>query len=211
MLLPLSIGFLTSACVSKQTIYIDPASYCAAVGTADHPGARYRGAAVPKWMIQSLRRQMRLHLHVRGEPVLPIAWRCAGGSVEACSVGFGMRCDERADTSRVPTKALLDFCRAFPNFGAALPTLDGRLSAYEWRCHGGWPHIIGLRKDLDAERYLRRDWFRVVPGPSFWARLGRGSALPDYSTSSAGRYRPTWSKTSESVPASRTSPVRWSM
>lgn len=176
-LLPLSILFFASACVSNQTVYIDPVSYCAAVGTTDHPGARYAGVAAPKWMIESLKRQIHIDLDIRGEPLLPIAWRCAAGSVEACSVGLGMRCGERANTSRVPTKALLDFCRAFPNFGAALPTLNGQLSAYKWHCHAGWPHIIGLRTDLDTEGYRRSDWFRVLPGPPFWAQGGsKGSS-----------------------------------
>src|SRR5215469_4633166 len=145
-----------SGCTSTPTptpiTYHDPVPYCAAVGTIDHPDDRYDGPASPEWIADAMTRALHLGPAVTAQMALPVAWRCIDGTVAACSLGFGMPCDAKAgDTSHVPTKDVMDFCRAFPEINQPLPRMNGPPSIYAWGCRAGWPHIIGLRGDIDAE------------------------------------------------------------
>lgn len=185
-----------SACTSSQEAYRDPVQYCVAIGTIDRPDNRYAGPASPEWITDALGRTLHLVPTVTNEMVLPVEWRCASGSVMACSRGLGMSCDEKADDSRVPSRAALEFCRAFPNIDKPLPNLDGLLSKYTWDCSAGWPHIIGLRPDIDAEGYLTRYWFRVTPGATFTAKL-EPHQRPNLACS--GSSNPACSRTATSV------------
>lgn len=166
LLLP--INFI-AGCTLTHVTYTDPVAYCAAVNTVDRPGYQYVGPASPEWVEDAMARELHLGPVVSNPGLLPIVWRCADGMVVGCSIGFGMPCDERVDTSRVPTRAILDFCRAFPDDNRPLPILDGQLSAYTWGCRTGWPHIIGVRRDLDAQGYPRRYWLLVKPSGAFSA------------------------------------------
>lgn len=167
-----AVGVAGSGCTSASTpvAYQDPVPYCAAVGSIDHPDGRYDGPASPEWIADAVTRALHLGPAVTAKMALPVAWRCVDGSVAACSIGFGMPCNAKADdTSHVPTKDILDFCRAFPEVDQPLPSMSGPPSIYAWGCRAGWPHIIGLRDDIDTEGYPRRYWLRVTPGPSFSA------------------------------------------
>ncbi len=194
--LPILVAGALSACAPREATYHDPVQYCAAVGTIERPDERYGGPATPEWMDDALGRALRLG-PIGDRMVAPVAWRCAGGSVIACSRGLGMACDERADASRVPSRATLDFCRAFPDVERPLPSLDGVLSRYRWICRAGWPHIIGLQPGLDAEGYPARYWFRIAPGGSFSAKIERRHRAPPLRS---GIARPAWSSTSTSAP-----------
>jgi hypothetical protein len=167
----LSVLLAAASACTTHVSYLDPVGYCAAVGTINHPDGRYDGPASPEWIADALTRIQRLGPATTDQAVLPVAWRCAGGSVVACSYGFGMDCDERADTSRLPSKATLDFCRAFPDVGQPLPDMGPSPSIYAWGCRAGWPHIIGLRRDVDGQGYLLRYWRSVTPGAGFSAGL----------------------------------------
>lgn len=174
-------GAAGSGCASTSApvAYQDPIAYCAAVGTIDHPDTRYDGPVSPEWIADAVTRALRLGPAVTDKMAMPVAWRCVDGSVAACSFGLGMPCDVKADgTSHVPTKDVLDFCRAFPEVDQSLPSMSGPPSIYAWGCRAGWPHIIGLRDDIDREGYPRRYWPRVTPGPSFSAQLDPARCNP---------------------------------
>ncbi|MGH7015306.1 MAG: hypothetical protein ACREEL_14350 [Stellaceae bacterium] len=166
-----------AGCTFTHVTYVDPVAYCAAIGTIDHPDDLYVGSRSPEWIADALTRELHPGPAFNDNAALPIVWRCAGGKVVACSIGFGMPCDERGDTSLVPTRAILDFCRAFPDVDRPLPALAGQLSVYAWGCHAGWPHVIGVRRDLDAQRYLLRYWFRVTPSATFSAELDTPASI----------------------------------
>jgi hypothetical protein len=168
-LLPVLLA-AASACTTHVS-YLDPVQYCAAVGTIDHPDGRYDGPASPEWIADALTRSQHLGPAATYRDALPVAWRCVGGSVVACSYGLGMDCEEKADASRVPSKTVLDFCRAFPDIDRPLPDMGPSPSLYAWDCRAGWPHIIGLRRDVDGQGYLLRYWRPVTPGAGFSAGL----------------------------------------
>ena len=187
----------TSMPTSTSVTYHDPVPYCAAVGTIDHPDNRYDGPASPEWIADAVTRSLHLGPAVTAQMALPVVWRCVDGSVAACSFGFGMPCDAKVgDTSHVPTKDVMDFCRAFPEVDRPLPGMSGPPSIYTWGCRAGWPHIIGLRNDLDAEGYPRRYWLRVTPGPAFSAQL---DPTPYNASNCAGSGRPARRATCSSV------------
>jgi hypothetical protein len=144
------------------------------VQTVDHPDPRYIGPQTPDWIELSLGK--RLHLPLDAE-VLPVAWRCAHGTVMACSVGIGMLCDQKPSTSRVASRAAIEFCRAFPEIDRALPNLGTELSAYQWECRHGFPRLIGWQPDLDNEGYLRRYWILIPRDDALSASLSRDTNL----------------------------------
>jgi len=168
----LSILAISSSCTSTKTTFLDPIAYCAAVGTLDQLDERYIGPASPDWLEISLAKRLKLPVGPSAEALGPVAWRCAGGEVVACSFGMGMPCDKKPSTSRVPTKAAIEFCRAFPDIDRALPNLGTELSAYRWICRRGFPHLVGFQPDLDPEGYFKRYWFAIPPDDALSASVG---------------------------------------
>jgi hypothetical protein len=171
ILIGIGIFAAASGCTTttETATFLDPVAYCAAVETIDHPDARYTGPAAPDWIEFSLAKRMKMQAATSQSALAPVAWRCAGGSIMACSIGLGMPCDQKPSMSRVPTRAALEFCRAFPDIGKPLPNLGSEISAYQWVCRNGWPQLIGFQPDLDDEGYLDRYWFEIPPDDSLSA------------------------------------------
>ena len=104
---------LLSACGATQ--YTDPFAYCAAVGTIDGPDERYTGPKTPEAIVRGLMKAMDLPADAPSEPLARLTtWRCMSGKVYACNFGANIPCQERADTSRAPSAAMNDFCKANP-------------------------------------------------------------------------------------------------
>jgi hypothetical protein len=163
-----------SGCADRiTTTYLDPVAYCGAVETIDHPDPRYVGPVAPDWIEFALGKRMQIQVATSESMLAPVAWRCAGGTIMACSVGLGMPCGTKPSMSRVPARAAVEFCRAFPDIEKPLPNLGGDLSAYQWVCRHGWPQLIGLQPDLDDEGYLDRYWFEIPPDESLSASAQR--------------------------------------
>ncbi len=174
----LLLAFSTIAgCVSSmQASYLDPAPYCAAVGTIDAPDERYTGPAAPDWIVDALS-------HAGDGSIAPISidpgsvtWRCAGGGVLACEAQSQAFC-KRASTSRAPTMNMRAFCHAFPNSPDSVPVVDDKFSAYVWTCVRAWPHIAGFRFEIDDQGYPRAFWRRVEPGPAYRASIASEARL----------------------------------
>jgi hypothetical protein len=163
----IGIGIFTAisgcASTSDSVTYLDPVAYCSAVETIDRPDPRYIGAASPEWIEFSLGKRMKMQIATSQSVVAPVAWRCADGAIMACSIGLGMPCEKKPSMSRVPARAAIEFCRAFPDIDKPLPNLGSDVSAYQWICRHGWPQLVGFQPDLDDEGYLDRYWLEIPP------------------------------------------------
>jgi len=168
------IAAVGGCATDKVTTYLDPIAYCATVKTIDRPDQRYVGPASPDWIEYSLAQRLRMQPATSSNILSPVAWRCADGAIMACSVGLGMPCDRKPSASRVPARAAIDFCRAFPEIARPLPNLGSELSAYQWTCRHGWPQLVGLQPDLDDEGYLDRYWFEIPPDGALSASAKQG-------------------------------------
>lgn len=90
-------------------------------------------------------------------------WRCMNGDVWVCVVGANLPCGEQADTSRLPSQAMLNYCRA--NAGAEfIPTVvTGRATIYEWGCIREDPSIIKQAFSADSQGFLTEIWHKLNP------------------------------------------------
>jgi len=164
------LALLSARCASLPGRYADPVPYCAATGTIDQPDGNYIGVKSPSWLPEALKHAIRAPANVSAQSLEPIVWRCADGAVLACSLALGIPCNERAGTSRIPSAAALRFCRTASE-GAEVPVrIEGNTSIFVWRCHDGWPHVVGRRDEVDGQGFPARFWFKVVPGNLYTAQ-----------------------------------------
>jgi hypothetical protein len=104
----------------------DPVAYCQAVGTIDAPDAKYKGPAVPDWMVAKAYppEAIKAQKDAGMDPKRAIVWRCASGTVLICVQGNAPQCG-KASTSKTPTKAMQDYCASTPN-AEVIPALRDR-------------------------------------------------------------------------------------
>lgn len=153
-------GTCTSATEGGST-YNDPFAYCAAVGTADAPDAQYVGLAMPDAIVQGM---IRLGIVAADAPADfqdNAVWRCMGGEVWACHFGANLPCQEKADTSQVPTAAMQEFCTANAEAESIPAAVTGRATVYEWKCAGGQPQIVKQVFQVDPQGYLADFWYEL--------------------------------------------------
>lgn len=125
--------------------FADAAEYCRAVGNADQPGARYTGPRVPRWMMRAL--------GTGSSAAAQVDWRCMGGRVFACfDAGASQHCS-KVDTSRVPTPAMHEECRANPNSQMLPGAVTGSATIYFWGCRGRTPVILRQTVRVDSRGY----------------------------------------------------------
>lgn len=156
-----------SAPSQVPTTYLDPVSYCRAVGASDGPpDPRYVGPARVPWIEQAAGRTEDSQL---------VTWGCDGGAVVAC-LNFGVTgpCNE-IDMSRSPNPGMLEFCREAPN--SEMPAaVTGHYTAFDWYCLRGRPTIRRQWQTPDHRGYVPGDYKRVDP-PQF-PRTIRSGANP---------------------------------
>ena len=141
----------------------DPFEYCATVGTIDEPDAPYQGPKLPESVIQAMIRQGILSREVPAEFRQHAVWRCMNGKVWACTFGANLPCLEKADESRIPTRAMRAFCAAHPSEKAIPAAVTGRATVYAWRCAAGRAQIIKRLFSGDPQGYLNAFWHELVP------------------------------------------------
>jgi len=75
----------------------DPVAYCQSVGTIDAPDAKYKGPAVPDWMVAKAYppEAIKARKSAGMDPAKTIVWRCASGAVLMCVQGNSPQCDWR--------------------------------------------------------------------------------------------------------------------
>lgn len=147
--------------------YMDPFAYCAAVITMDSPDARYMGPTVPDSVIEGFKRAA--GLQGSNEPTdmfrHSTTWRCMEGRVYACNYGANLPCNAKADTSRAPTPAMLEFCNSSPDSDFIPMAVVGHATIYDWRCNGRNAEVHGQIDLPDPRGYLSRIWYPLPPAP----------------------------------------------
>jgi len=153
-------ALLLFACATAQ--YTDPFAYCAAIGTIDAPDARYTGPQTPDAIVRGLMKAMDIPADAPSEPLARLTtWRCMSGKVYACNFGANIPCQEKADTSRAPSAAMNDFCKANPTSDVIPAAVTGRATIYAWRCAIGAPAIEKELTKPDAQGFLTMFWYEV--------------------------------------------------
>jgi hypothetical protein len=130
----------------------------------DTPDARYTGPKTPEVIIKGLRQVLKTPDDAPMEWfVAGTFWRCMGGKVWACFVGANLPCTTKADTSRTPAPAMVDFCKANPASDFIPAYVTGRATVYEWRCTNGAPEIVKELVQPDAQGFLSNIWYELSP------------------------------------------------
>jgi hypothetical protein len=144
---------LATSAAFAQT-FTDPVPYCKAVGTINKPDARYTGPKLPDWMAEKL--------NLKPSQGKMMEWRCANGEVLACLYGANIPCASKANTSRKPTQAIIDYCRQNPDSQFVPMVVTGHESTVSWACHGPRPAMISSA-EVDAQGYATTYWQKVSP------------------------------------------------
>ena len=134
--------------------FTSPVSYCKAVGTIDKPDSRYVGPKLPAWMAREL--------NLKPDQGKMMEWRCANGAVLACAYGANIPCDSKANTSRTPTTAIVDYCHQNPGSNFIPMYVIGHDSSVSWACHGTKPVVLSSEA-VDAQGYQKAFWKKVSP------------------------------------------------
>jgi hypothetical protein len=147
----------------EQIRHTDPFAYCAAVGTVDTPDERYTGPQLPEGIVEGLIQQGIVSADAPPEFVENAVWRCMDGKVWVCHFGANLPCLEKADTGRVPTGAMEEFCQANPTSDFIPAAVTGRATVYEWACKDGQPEVIKTLFTPDERGYLSDFWYELKP------------------------------------------------
>jgi len=151
-------------CIPDSRDYHDPFAYCRAVGTVDAPDRRYRGERVPDSVVREM---VRLGLVAADAPPAfrrEAVWRCLDGTVRVCHFGANIPCLEKADSSRTPSRAMEDYCRANPEAEAIPASVTGRATVYTWSCGNGTPRAVRRLFRNDRRGFLVDFWHELTPG-----------------------------------------------
>jgi hypothetical protein len=148
--------------VSGEKAFNDPFSYCKCAGTIDAPDKRYKGEKVPDSLISDIKIKMGLAGDVTPDYIRnTTTWRCMDGKVFICMTGANLPCLEKADTRRIPTEAMNDFCKANPDLDYIPAAATGRSTVYEWRCSGTKPVVVKQVSIPDKQGYRSDIWFEL--------------------------------------------------
>ena len=152
----------TAAVVSsEQPVYDDPFTYCAAIGTIDTPNQQYTGPKMPDSIIKGMVKQGIVSADAPAEFQKNAVWRCMDHSVWVCQFGANLPCQEKADTSKVATSGMEDFCKASPTADNIPAVVTGRATVYEWKCNAGKPEIVKQVFQVDPQGYLANFWYKL--------------------------------------------------
>jgi hypothetical protein len=143
-----------SAQESVAQQYRDPIAYCQAMGTIDKPDARYIGPKLPTWMARDL--------NLKPGQGGMMEWRCADRAVMACVYGANIPCDSKANTSRTPDQAVIDYCEHHETSSYVPKYVTGHDSAVNWACHAEKPVVLSV-DPIDAQGYASSYWHKVEP------------------------------------------------
>lgn len=150
----------------KPATFTDPVPYCKAVGSIDAPDARYKGPAVPDWMVAALysKDEIKAQKSAGVDPARAIVWRCMQGAVFGCVQGNSPICG-KANQDKTPTKAMSDFCAGAPNAEVIPLSVIGHDTPmiYDWTCKGKQPTITRQIFKVDAQGFPTELWKEIAP------------------------------------------------
>jgi hypothetical protein len=160
---PTAASEATATPGAGQSTYGDPFAYCAAVGIVDAPDARYNGPAMPDAIVQGMIEQGIVTADAPPDFQKNAVWRCMDGQVWVCHFGANLPCQEKADTSQVPSAAMQEFCKANPAADVLPAAVTGRATVYEWKCTDGQPEVLRQLFQSDPQGYLAAFWYELAP------------------------------------------------
>ncbi len=164
MLISLGTPTMSLPAAQPSSGFADAGKYCRAVGNVDRPDARYAGPKVPRWMMGAL--------GAGASQAAQVDWRCMGGRVFACFDGGASQHCSKADTSRVPTPAMYEECRANPGAPMIPMAVTGSATIYVWACRGRAPIILRQFQRVDVRGYPEGLYADVTGlGPSTATKL----------------------------------------
>jgi len=160
--LVLAAALLTLSAARAETDALnDPVAYCQAAGTLDAPNAKFKGPAVPDWMVKKAYPPEAIEAQKDAgmDPKRSIVWRCASGTVLICVQGNAPQCG-KASTNKTPTKAMREFCAETPNSEVIPLYVIGHENPmiYDWGCRGKEPTIKSQVFNVDAQGYPAELW-----------------------------------------------------
>ena len=157
----------TTEAVETETIqtFSDPFAYCASVGRIDEPDGRYTGPKISDEIIRGYLKAAGLDANSSypEEFKAMTIWRCMDKKVYTCNFGANLPCDSKADTNRIPTQAMADFCKEFPGSDFIPMSVTGHATVYSWHCVRDAPELLDQIIQVDAAGYLSNIWYSIVP------------------------------------------------
>jgi len=155
-------GTCGPAAAPSGSVYDDPFAYCAAAGTVDAPDASYTGEAVPEAIVQAMVGQGIVTADAPAGFQKHAVWRCFEGQVWVCHFGANLPCQEKADTSQVPTAAMQEFCAANPESDTIPAAVTGRATVYDWKCASGKPQVGDQVFQPDPQGFIANIWYELA-------------------------------------------------
>jgi hypothetical protein len=148
-----------------QKTYNDPFAYCAAVGTIDTPDARYTGPQISDEIINGYKTAAGLEASTESMEMFrkTTIWRCMDNQVYACNFGANLPCDSKANTGKMPSQAMEDFCKASQDSDFIPMSVTGHDTIYSWHCVKGTPEVLEQIAEVDAAGYLANIWYPISP------------------------------------------------
>jgi hypothetical protein len=160
-------GIVSVASAETAAAFNDPVSYCKTVGAIDTPDAKYKGPAVPDWMVAALYTPQEIKAQKSSgiDPKRAVVWRCMGVVVWACVQGNSPICG-KANQSKIPTSAMREFCAGQPNAEVIPLSVIGHENPmiYDWACKGKEPAAACQILKVDARGYPSELWKKIGPG-----------------------------------------------
>lgn len=163
----LNSRILLSLCFASTALYAqdepqvnDPVAFCAAEKDSEViPDAR-TGGAFPESLSAAMMRQGLIADDLPPAMQKANRWRCMDGQVWVCMLGANLPCGEKADLSRSPSEAMVEYCKTNP--GTPIPAyVTGRATVYSWECADTMPKILRQVSTPDAAGYLSEFWYQV--------------------------------------------------
>lgn len=148
-----------------QETYNDPFAYCAAVGTIDTPDARYTGPHITDEIINGYKTAANLESSTEPMEMFQKAtiWRCMDHQVYACNFGANLPCDSKANTDKIPSQAMGDYCKTNPDSDFIPMSVTGHATIYSWHCVKDNPELLDQIAKVDAAGYLANIWYPIAP------------------------------------------------
>jgi hypothetical protein len=146
----------TSATSASETAS-DPFAYCASAGDVDAPGVK-----APEAVLKGLQKAAGISADIPTDVLQNgTAWRCMNGKVYACFVGANLPCESKANTSRTPTDAELEYCKANPTADLIPAATTGHDTVFEWHCVLGAPQVAKQVYQVDPRGYIAEIWYAI--------------------------------------------------
>lgn len=156
-----------STLAPQAETHTDPFAYCSAVGTVDRPDARYVGQALPDALMQGYLQANNLDPKTGADENFKkmTIWRCMDRQVYVCNFGANLPCDSKAETTKIPTQAMSDFCKENPGSDFIPMAVTGHATIYSWHCVKDQPEVLDQISQVDAAGYLANIWYLVKANP----------------------------------------------